>query len=89
MIKGNTTEFKKEISYLISNTTLKSLNLKSNIIRVIASNKSDRTIGMTTFKAILDVSRGDVVCTGLCIIATIYEGLAMLAVNVPAIPGRG
>ena len=36
-IEGNTTQFGKEISYLVGNTTLKSLNPKSNIISGIAS----------------------------------------------------
>lgn len=87
-IEGNTTEFGKDISYLIGNTTLKSLNMKSNIISGIASAEGARAMGTTTFKAFADASRGDVACTGLCIIATTCEGLAILAANVPAIPGR-
>ena len=87
-IEGNTTEFRKKISYLVGNTTLKSLNLKSNTISGIASAEGARAIGTTTFKAVSDASRGDVVCTGLCLVATTCEGLAILAANVPAIPGR-
>lgn len=87
-VQGNTNEFGKEISYLIGNTTLKSLNLKSNVISGIASAEGARSIGTTTFKAVLDAGRGDVVCSGLCILATSCEGLAILAANVPRIPAR-
>lgn len=69
-IKGNTTEFKKEIFYLIGNTTLRSLNLKSNLISGIVSIEGAHAMGSTTFKAFSNASRGDVVCAGLCIIAT-------------------
>lgn len=92
-VEGNSTEFAKEISYLVGNATLRGMNLKSDLIQPIiaasASAEGARALGTTAFKAVSDASQGDKICTGLCIVASVCEGTALIAANVKILPYRG
>jgi hypothetical protein len=66
-------------SYKIGNTTLKALGIKEtteNIFNGGLAIQSTYSAGKTAFNALEDLSRGDKICTGLCLVATFCEGLA-------------
>ena len=91
-VEGNATEVSKEISYLVGNATLKSLNFKSDFLNPLISTGATwqgcYSIGTTAWKTAEDISRGDKVCAGLCIVATGCEGVALLAANTKLVPFR-
>lgn len=62
-VEGDTMEFSKKISYIVGNATLKSLNVKEEIVgKVIgggATLQGCYSIGSTAWKTVEDISRGD------------------------------
>jgi len=82
-VEGNATEFSKEVSYLVGNATLRTLNIKEEFVgKAIgggATLQAGYSIGTTAWKTVEDLSRNDKLCTGLCLVATTCEGVALLA----------
>jgi hypothetical protein len=67
-------------SYKVGNATLKALEVKETIETLGSAGaaiESGTSMGKTAFGAVEDFNRGDKVCTGLCLIATACEGLAL------------
>ena len=91
-VEGDATEFSKKISYLVGNATLRSLNIKEEIVEKVvgggATLQGCYSIGSTAWKTVEDISRGDKVCAGLCILATTCEGLAITASSCKVFPFR-
>ena len=66
-------------SYKVGNATLKALQVKETAETLgngAAAIESGYSMGKTTFGAAEDISRGDKLCTGLCLLATTCEGVA-------------
>ena len=91
-IEGDATEFSKKISYLVGNATLNTLNVKSDYIDRSISGagalQACHSLGGTAWKTVEDFSRGDKLCTGLCAVSTVCEGVAITASTCKFIPGR-
>lgn len=67
------------LSYKIGNITLKLLNIQETIENTFngaAAVETGYSAGKTVFGAVEDFSRGDKLCTGLCLVATACEGIA-------------
>ena len=82
-VESDSTELSKKLSYLIGNATLRTLNVKEelaqNIIGCGGTFQGCYSIGTTVWKTVEDFSRGDKLWTGLCIVATTCEGVAITA----------
>lgn len=66
-------------SYKAGNVTLKALELKEaggNLLNGGAMIQVGHSVGKTAFGAVEDLARNDKLCTGLCIMATVCEGVA-------------
>ena len=66
-------------SYKVGNATLKALEVKETtetIASGVAAIESGYSAGKTMFGAAEDLTRGDKLCTGLCLVATLCEGVA-------------
>lgn len=66
-------------SYKVGNATLKALEVKETTETIgngVAAIQSGWSAGATAFGAVEDASRGDKLCTGLCLLATCCEGAA-------------
>jgi hypothetical protein len=91
-VEGNATEFSKEMSYLVGNATLRTLNIKEEFVgKVIgggATLQAGYSIGTTAWKTVEDLSRSDKLCTGLCLVATTCEGVALVASCCKVLPFR-
>jgi hypothetical protein len=69
-------------SYKVGNATLKALQVKEtaeNLGSGAAAVQAGYSIGQTAFGAAEDISRGDKLCTGLCLVATGCEGIAFVS----------
>lgn len=67
-------------SYKVGNATLKALEVKETVENLgngAASIQSCYSAATTAFGAVEDAARGDKLCTGLCLVATLCEGVAM------------
>lgn len=75
-------------SYKVGNATLKALEVKETVDNVgngAAAIQAGWSAGKTMYGAAEDASRGDKLCTGLCLAATCCEGVAFMTriVKVP------
>nr|WPV72500.1 hypothetical protein orf129 [Navicula sp.]WPV72572.1 hypothetical protein orf129 [Navicula sp.]WPV72657.1 hypothetical protein orf129 [Navicula sp.]WPV72730.1 hypothetical protein orf129 [Navicula sp.] len=75
-------------SYKVGNATLKALEVKETAETLgsgAAAIQAGYSMGQTAFGAAEDISRGDKLCTGLCLVATGCEGIAFVTrvVKVP------
>jgi hypothetical protein len=91
-VELDSTELSKKISYMIGNATLRSLNIKEefaqNVIGCGGTLQGCYSMGTTVWKTVEDISRGDKLCTGLCIVSTACEGVAITASLCKFIPFR-
>jgi hypothetical protein len=90
-IEGDATELAKQVSYIAGNSTLKALDLTKRVEFVAGGAggiQAAGSAGVTAFKAIKDIRRGDPVCSGLCITSTSCELVAAACSVCPFIPYR-
>lgn len=72
--------YTKELSYKIANATLKALHVQEKVEEIGnagAAIQAGYCMGSTAWAAAEDISRNDKVCTGLCLLATACEGVAL------------
>ena len=91
-IELDSTEISKKIYYMIGNTALRTLSIKEefaqNVIGCGGTLQGCYSMGTTVWKTVGDFSRGDKLCTGLCVVATGCEGVAIAASVCKFIPFR-
>lgn len=86
----------EESAYAAGNTTEKLVNIASNLgdtvdrgTELVGGGEAAAALGRTIFKTTKDISRGDTVCTGLCLVATTCETVALCCSTIKYIPFRG
>ncbi len=58
-------------------------------VALIGGSESARAVGNIAFKTVKDISRGDKVCTGLCLVSATCETVALGCSTIKIIPFRG
>ena len=79
---GNTTERLVDVAYRFGNVFDRGTEL-------VGGTESARALGQITFKTTKDFVRGDVVCTGLCLVSGTCETIALSCSLIKMIPFRG
>lgn len=86
----------EESGYAAGNPTEKFVEFASSIgttvdrgTELIGGGESATALGKIAFKTTKDIARGDVVCTGLCLISGTCETIALGCSTIKIIPFRG
>lgn len=86
----------EEAAYAAGNTTEQLVDIASKSGTIIdratelgLGTESAGALGRVVFKATKDASRGDTVCTGLCLISGTCETVALCCSTIKVIPFRG
>lgn len=89
-------EAAQESSYTAGNITEKLVNVATSVgdkidlgTQITVGSESTGAIGIIVFKTTKDISRGDSVCTGLCLVSETCETIALACSTIPVIPFRG
>lgn len=89
-------EAAKNSGYAAGNTTEKVVNLAEKAgsfvdgsTKLVGGAEAAGSLGRIAFKAGKDIARGDTVCTGLCAVSGVCEGVALACSTLTFIPGRG
>ena len=86
----------QESGYAAGNTTERLVNIAAKTGTVVDratelgfGSESAAALARVSFKATKDIVRGDVVCTGLCLVSGTCEAVALCCSTIKVIPGRG
>ena len=86
---GNNTDKIVEVAQKIGDGIDKAGNIGQGGVALIGGGESSMAVGNIAYKTLKDISRGDKVCTGLCLVSATCETVALGCSTIKVIPFRG
>ena len=88
-VAGNNTDKIVDVAEKIGEGVDKAGNIVNGGVALVGGVESSGAIANIGFKTLKDISRGDKICTGLCLVSATCETIALGCSTVKIIPFRG